>query len=392
MPRLDSCPACGSHEMSSFYTHKGVPVHSVMLLRTRQEALSYPKGDIELALCSACGLITNVAFDVRLIDYSTDYESTQQFSPTFRSFNHELARNLIDRYDVREKTIIEIGCGQGEFLSLLCELGDNRGIGFDPAYTGRTTRNDSERLTFVQDFYSEKYATFCADLYCCEMTLEHIQDVATFVGSIRKAVGDVEDTVIFFQVPNATKIFRDLAFWDIYYEHCTYFTSVSLARLFASAGFSVLDLRTEYDEQYLLMDAKANGGGGAATSTVDGTLAALIQDVNRFGSEVQGKIEGWRRHLTELRDAGRRVVVWGAGSKCVAFVTAIGMSEAVEFAVDINPLKHGTFLAGCGQEIVAPESLTDRRPDLVIVMNPVYEKEISRDLKTLGLSPRIELV
>ena len=128
----------------------------------------------ELALCSECGLITNVAFDARLTDYSTDYESTQQFSPTFRSFNHELARNLIDRYDVRGKTIIEIGCGQGEFLSLLCELGDNRRIGFDPAYAGRTSRGDSERLTFVQDFYSEKYAAYCADLYCCKMMLEHI--------------------------------------------------------------------------------------------------------------------------------------------------------------------------------------------------------------------------
>ncbi len=154
----------------------------------------------------------------------------------------------------------------------------------------------------------------------------------------------------------------------------------------------MLDLRAEYDEQYLLMDAKPNGGRGAATSTIHGTLAALMQDVNRFGSEVQGKLEGWRRHLTELRDTGRRVVVWGAGSKCVAFLTAIGVSEAVEFAVDINPLKHGTFLAGCGQEIVAPETLTDCRPDVVIVMNPVYKKEISRDLKTLGLSPRIELV
>ena len=392
MSRLDSCPACGGHKLTVFYTHCGVPVHSVMLLRTRRKALNYPKGDIELALCGGCGFITNVAFDARLSDYSTGYESTQQFSPTFSSFNHELARNLIDRFDIRGKTIIEIGCGEGEFLSLLCELGDNCGIGFDPAYTGRTSRGESDRLTIVQDFYSKKYSAYCADLYCCKMTLEHIQDVADFVGSIRKALGDTEDTVVFFQVPNAAKILGDLAFWDIYYEHCSYFTSVSLARLFASAGFSVADLRAEYDEQYLLMAAKPNRSGGEATATIDGSLATLMRDVTRFGSEVQGKLEGWRRHLAELRDAGRRVVVWGAGSKCVAFLTAIGVPEAIEFAVDINPFKHGTFLAGSGQEILVPQTLTDRRPDVVIVMNPIYREEISRDLKTLGLTPRIELV
>ena len=41
--------------------------------------------------------------------------------------------DLIRRYDLRGKEVIEIGCGKGEFLSLLCEVGDNRGVGFDPA-------------------------------------------------------------------------------------------------------------------------------------------------------------------------------------------------------------------------------------------------------------------
>jgi len=67
-------------------------------------------------------------------------EETQGFSPFFRAWHEGLAQRLIDRYSLRAKKIIEIGCGKGEFLALLCDLGHNRGIGFDPAYVPERNR------------------------------------------------------------------------------------------------------------------------------------------------------------------------------------------------------------------------------------------------------------
>jgi len=60
------CPNCGSVGMSVFYELEGVPVHSVLLLPTREEALNYPQGDIALGFCRACGFIANVALDPSL--------------------------------------------------------------------------------------------------------------------------------------------------------------------------------------------------------------------------------------------------------------------------------------------------------------------------------------
>jgi hypothetical protein len=57
--------------------------------------------------------------------------------------------------------------------------------------------------------------------------------------------------------------------------------------------------------------------------------------------------------------------------------------------VDINPLKHGTFLAGTGQKVVAPGFLREYQPDTVIVMNPIYCDEIQRDLDRMGLSAEL---
>ena len=57
------------------------------------------------------------------------------------------------------------------------------------------------------------------------MTLEHIPATGDFVRMVRRAIGDaVRNRPVFFQIPEATRILRDCAFEDIYYEHCSYFS------------------------------------------------------------------------------------------------------------------------------------------------------------------------
>ena len=85
-------------------------------------------------------------------------------------------------------------------------------------------------------------------------------------------------------------------------------------------------------------------------------------------------------------------MLWGGGSKAVAFLTTLGNSEAIEYVVDINPYKQGYFLPGTGQEVVGPDFLGRYHPDAVIIMNPVYEAEITRSLAEMGLHPQILLV
>ena len=389
-PNGPPCPSCKSNDTELFHRINGVPVNSVVNIRSQNEALNFPRGDIALHFCNACGFIYNASFDPKLIHYSSDCEETQGYSATFNSFARRTAEHLVDKYDLHGKTILEIGCGKGEFLHLICQLGNNRGVGFDPAYVeGRTTENGSNRLTFVKDYYSKKYAAYAADAICCRMTLEHIPETAKLIQTVRKAIGENRNTLVFFQVPDAMRILRDCAFEDVYYEHCSYFSTGSLSQLFVRNGFEVLDLRTGYNDQYIMLEAKPVDGGHAEELMLGHDMNELKKYVDQFKQRFDKKTGNWSAKLKHFHARNKKVVLWGSGSKGVAFLTALNGGSEVDYVVDINPHRQGTYMAGTGQLVVSPGFLENYIPDAVIIMNAIYRDEIRHDLDKMGLEPQM---
>ena len=384
------CPSCASANMQLFHQITDVPVNSVLNVASRDEALHFPRGDLALGFCRVCGFISNTAFSPQLIRYSSDCEESQGYSATFNTFAEALAIELVEKYDLRHKRIVEIGCGKGEFLKLICEIGHNWGVGFDPAYAaGRGDDSSNRRLTFIKDYYSEKYADYHGDMVCCRMTLEHIHKTAKLVSSLRHAIADREDTIVFFQVPDVTRILRECAFEDIYYEHCSYFSPGSLARLFRSCRFDILELKTVYQGQYLIIEAKPAAEQTQPQLPIEEDLQILEKSILNFRERYTAAVQYWYDFMKKVRQERKRTVIWGSGSKGVAFLNSVPNSNFVEYVVDINPYRQGTFMAGTGQAIVAPDYLKQYRPDVVIIMNAVYRKEIQIDLHRLDCSPTI---
>ena len=80
-----------------------------------------------------------------------------------------------------------------------------------------------------------------------------------------------------------------------------------------------------------------------------------------------------------------KFVVWGVGGKGVTFLNCLGISrETSLYAIDINPEKHGKFVPITGQKIVGPELLRKERFDNIIIMNPIYSREIKKITKKYG--------
>jgi SAM-dependent methyltransferase len=382
------CPNCRSVACCHpFYEVLGVPTNSCLLVEDRARALDFPTGDIVLAVCSGCGFIFNAAWDSERTVYSDQYEETQGFSPTFNTFNRAIAEELVGSYNVRGKTVLEIGCGKGEFLSLICKLGGNRGIGYDPSFVPARQRSERD-VRFVREFFTEDTKEVAPDLLCCKMTLEHVGQTRRFLASVR-SVANRKDSVIFFQVPNVGRILKEGAFWDVYYEHCSYFSATSLKHLFTDTGFAVQRIWTGYDGQYLMIvTSPAEHRSNVAPGDADG-VAAIIRMSGSFAAAAARSRAAWLSRLRNWAAAGQRTVLWGSGSKAVAFLTTLGVHDEVEHVVDINPYRVGKFLPGTGQRIVAPASLHDYRPDNVIIMNPVYRDEVERELARQRCEPRV---
>jgi hypothetical protein len=383
------CSGCGGSEVRTFYRVKDVPAHSCLMFSSRQEALAFPRGDIELGFCRGCGFIGNVRFDPALERYSPAYEETQAYSPRFLRFLDEVWDDQIARFELGPgMTALEIGCGKGEFLVGLCERSGCGGIGLDPGYRPERTRTSAaERINFIRDFYGPKYGHLQADYVCCRHTLEHIGPVLDFVRLVRETIGDRRHVNVLFELPDMERVLQQGAFWDIYYEHCSYFTRGSLARLFRSAGFDVHRLYKTYDDQYLMLEAQPAARPTDALLPQENDLAAVTALVARFERQVGERLQSLADTLARHRDRGQRLAIWGSGSKCVSLLSAL--KPELVAVVDVNPHKHGKFLAGSGLEIVGPDALCTLRPDVVLVMNSIYTEEIRRDLAARSLHPEL---
>lgn len=390
-----SCPACGSGALAGFLDWPSVPVHSCLLMEDGQEARDFPRGDLYLMFCDGCGLVFNATFDVAQNQYSGQYEETQAFSSRFRDFARGLAKDWVDRYALHGKRVVEIGCGKGEFLVHMVEQGAGEGVGIDPGiHTERIDTSHADRLTWVPGFFPDDWPDLDADAVVCRHTLEHIGPVGDFMRQVRAAIGSRTDTVVLFELPDVLRVLREGAFWDIYYEHCAYFSAGSLARLFRATGFDVLDVSMAYDDQYILIEARPSAVPAAGQpQALEEDMATLRGSVAPFSAVYDGVVTRWRHMVGEVGAQRGRTVIWGSGSKGVAFLAALGdRAEYVDAAVDINPYKHGMYMAGTGHRIVPPADLAEHPPDLVIAMNPAYRDEIAADLDKLGVRPRLEVL
>jgi SAM-dependent methyltransferase len=384
-PRITTCPSCKTPDLSIFYEAKNVPINSCLMFDDQREAYNFPRGDVVLGFCENCGFISNVTYDRLKVDYATLAPEEQGFSATFTNYANQLISRLIDTYGLRHKCVSEIGCGRGDFLAMLCESGDNYGVGIDPStVSGGVESTAKDRLRFIKDYYSERYGNDLGDFVCCRHTLEHIPNTAEFISSLRRSIGD-KNIPICFEVPDVSRILHEVAFWDIYYEHCSYFNLDSLAQLFRFCNFEVTHLMKTYFDQYLVIEAKPTDNlinkSFERKENIDET-AKMVRD---FSARCTVKLQFWETELKRIKTEKKRAIVWGSGSKCVAFMTTLGIKDEVQYIVDINPHRHGKFIPGVGKQIVSPESLKIFKPETIIIMNPIYLDEIKKMVEGMGI-------
>jgi SAM-dependent methyltransferase len=377
---LDTCLACGRDDVRPVADLGKAPVLVGALFRDRDAARGAVQGGLELALCLACGHVQNVAFDPDLIQYDVDYDNSLHYSGTFQRYSDELVARLVTTYDVRGKHVVEIGSGQGDFLRSITETGGNTGVGYDPASPVAVA---IPGVRLVADYVTPDADLGAYDLLVCRHVLEHLDDPAELMRTLRKTAPD--DAVFYFEVPAAEFNFGPDGLWDCIFPHVSYFSEQSLATLALSAGFDVIATGRSFHDQFSWIEARATDSVAQAPPNP----ARHVALVEEFAGRWRSAADHWR---SQLSDADRHgVAMWGAGAKGVSFLNVVDPAGTMP-VVDLNPRKAGSFLPGSGHEVGLPDSLVDHDIDRVLITNPAYRAEITATIHELGIRAEVVVV
>jgi len=379
---IHQCPVCESHRLTTLLRRNQVPVFQNLVVSSQDAARSVIRGELDLVVCEDCGFIFNRAFDLSLLTYGKDYDNSQSFSTCFDAYMVDLVENMVERQGIRNCTIVEVGCGKGQFLRKLVNYpgAGNRGIGFDPSYVGPDTYLDGS-LVFRRCYYDDTCTDVSADVVVCRHVIEHVPEPLTLLRTVRAALKNSPNARVFFETPSVEWILSNRVVWDFFYEHCSLFTATSLGFAFNRSGFAVERIEHIFGGQYLWLEARVARVTLSAEHTSNDTLALA----RLYTADEHWLHQKWLSLLIELGTRGK-VALWGAGAKGATFANQIDPDcTFIDCVVDLNPNKQGRFIPGTGHPIVAPADLSRRVVKSAVLMNPNYREENLRLLAMEGI-------
>jgi hypothetical protein len=240
------------------------------------------------------------------------------------------------------------------------------------------------RLRFEPRFYDQTCRDLRADVIVCRHVIEHIADPIALLNLVRGTV-DGTGATLFFETPCVEWILSNDVIWDLFYEHCSYFTAASLRTVFERSGFAVRSVENVFGGQYLWLNATP-ADTPVALRLEPGRIPALAR---HFAETEAAHVLALRLRLEQLGSTGG-VALWGAAAKGVTLANLVDPDRRLlACVVDLNPNKQGGYLPGTGHPIVAPDDLRRWKVETAIVMNPNYVDENARLLEQAGVHVRL---
>jgi hypothetical protein len=280
------------------------------------------------------------------MNYDENYQNEQANSLFFQQHLQKVLIQL-ETYGLQGKKVVEIGCGKAHFFDMMLAKGIDC-VGFDPTYEGHNPK--------IRKEYFTEDSAIQADVIILRHTLEHITSPFAFLHQIAKA--NNYKGKLFVEVPTFDWILQKQAFWDIFYEHCNYFTQDSLGSMFTEATTGHF-----FGGQYIYL--------WADLSNLQATIPQYA--IKPYQALFNETLEKW----TDFLHTNQGIAIWGAGAKGSTFLNLLDSDrKRVNCVVDINPAKQGKFIARTGHEIVSPKTLQERNIKNVLVMNENYMAEI----------------
>ncbi|MBF0299045.1 MAG: methyltransferase domain-containing protein [Oligoflexia bacterium] len=342
--KITACRVCG-HDFYNkpLLQYKNMPKAAQFL--PDANSLKSEKGiDLDVCMCSGCGLIQ---LNSEPVSYYKEVVRAAAFSEEMRGFREKQFDTFVKKYQLNSKSssnssnpqgkkIIEIGCGAGEYLSIMQKL-DTHAYGLE--YSEELIKKcKASGLNVVRGFietanYKIDHAPFAA-FYMLNF-LEHLPNPNATLTGIRNNLS--EEGIGLVEVPNFDMILRKKIFSEFICDHLFYFTKESLSTLLKLNGFEIIEC-SEVWHDYII------------SATVKKKERLDISHFYNYQTKIEREINDYIHRFKE-----KRVAIWGAGHQALAIISLVNLSNKIKYVVDSAPFKQGKFTPATHIPIVSPE-------------------------------------
>lgn len=307
--------------------------------------------------CSKCGLVQH---NLSPVSYFKEVIRAVAFSPEMGIFRHQQLQDWISKNHLEDKKILEVGCGEGEYLDLLKNAGANEltGIEYSEKNIEIALASGNKVLRGYLDSSFNPSPDFRFDAFAIFSFLEHWPNPNEGLSLLHSVLTD--EAVGLVEVPNFDLIIEKGLYSEFTTDHIFYFDKKSFAFLLEKNGFEVVSIKSIWYDYILSAEVRKKSP----------------LDVSNF-LDIQ---EGVKNQLGNFinKFSAKSVAIWGAGHQALAVIAMAGVSPSIKYVIDSAPFKQGKYTPATHLFIVEPDHLIARPPEAIIVMAAGYSNEIVR--------------
>lgn len=324
------------------------------------ETLEQDRGvDLEVCQCSGCGLV-QLSNDP--VPYYKEVIRAAAFSEEMKAFRKQQFAGFVQQFSLKEKKVIEVGCGRGEFLTIMLGLCVQAyGIEQSQASVECCIKDGLNVSRGFIDRVDYKLDSGPFDAFFILNFLEHIPDPSATLMGICNNLS--EDGIGLVEVPNFDMILRKSLFSEFINDHLFYFTKETLALVLSMNGFEVIECR-EIWYDYII---------SAIVRKRKKTNLTRFYDYKNF---LKNELEQYIHRFD-----GRKVAIWGAGHQALAVISLTDLTDKIRYVVDSAHFKQGKYTPATHLRIISPEDIEKEPVDAVIVMAASYSDEVAINIK-----------
>jgi SAM-dependent methyltransferase len=323
----------------------------------------------------------------------SEYAYFSSYTESWVEHMRRYAEMIADRLRLTERSfVVEVASNDGYLLQHFVRQRIPV-LGIEPAANVAKVAVEKGVPTLTKFFNPETAREVAAthrrpDLVCGANVLAQVPDPNEFVKAL-KILLDPRG-VITLEFPHLMKLMQENQFDTIYHEHFSYFSWLSVERIFTNQGltlFDVEELPTHGGSLRIYarhVEDESKPISARARALRERELVAGLDRVSTytgFGEQVKETKRKLLDFLIEAKRAGKTIAGYGAPGKGNTLLNYCGVrTDFIDFTVDRNPYKQGRFLPGTHIPIYAPERIDQARPDYVLILPWNVKDEIMRQM------------